>query len=104
MTFSEFFESGMNVGRDVMGMMANTLVLVYVGSSMAMFLLFLAKDASLVRILNFNFVASEFLRAMCSSIGLVLTIPTTAFLGSYLLSRKVRIPFLTQKSELAKND
>jgi len=85
----ELWESGMNIGRDVMGTMANTLILVYTGASMGLCLFFLAQNTNLDRILNFNFVASEILRALAGSVSLVITIPVTAFLGSWLYVKKL---------------
>ena len=35
----ELFKSGMNVGRDIIGTMSNTLILVYLGSSLPLVLL-----------------------------------------------------------------
>jgi uncharacterized membrane protein len=81
-TFRELWESGMAVGRDVMGTMAAAMIMVFVGSSLAMMLLFLAKDTPLPRIINYNFVASEILYATCGSIGLVSTTPVTALIGA----------------------
>ena len=37
----QLFKSGMNIGRDVMGTMANTLVLAYIGSSLCSILIYI---------------------------------------------------------------
>ncbi len=42
--FKELFKAGMNVGRDIMGTMSNTLILAYVGSSLPLLLLVLSQD------------------------------------------------------------
>lgn len=72
------FKSGMNVGRDIMGSMSNTLILAYVGSSIQILLLFLSFNVSPYAIINMDHMASEIVRAMAGSIGLVLAIPITA--------------------------
>ncbi|MEW6723543.1 MAG: YibE/F family protein [Bacillota bacterium] len=78
-------QAGMNVGKDVMGTMSNTLILAYTGGAIPLLLLFLAYDIPLVRILNMDLVATEVVRSLAGSIGLILTIPITALVGSYLL-------------------
>ncbi len=88
-TFGELWESGMAVGRDVMGTMATAVIMIFVGSAMAMMLLFLAKSTPLPRMINYNFVASEILYAICSSIGLVSTTPVTALVGALAQSGKL---------------
>ncbi|MBU0732326.1 YibE/F family protein [Patescibacteria group bacterium] len=87
-SFKKLFRSGMNVGKDVMGTMSNTLIFAYVGSALAMVLLFATFDQPVIKLLNFNFIADEIIRAMAGSIGLIGAIPLTAFIAAYLESRK----------------
>lgn len=81
---AKLFRSGMNVGKDVMGTMSNTLILAYTGSSIPLMLLFQANKIPLVDMINTEMIASEVVRAMAGSIGLVLTIPITAVVGVFL--------------------
>ncbi len=78
------FRSGMNIGRDIIGTMASTLVLVYAGTMAAVVLFFMAKRSPVEVIMDYNFIACEVLLAMCGSIALTLTIPFTAFVCSRL--------------------
>ena len=80
----QLFNAGMNVGKDVMGTMTNTLILAYTGSSIPLLLLFMAYETSIIKILNLDIIATEIVRSLSGSIGLVLTIPITAFVASYL--------------------
>ena len=84
----ELFVAGMNVGRDVMGTMTNTLILAYTGSSIPLLLLFMAYETSLIKILNLDIIATEVVRALSGSTGLILTIPITAAVSSVLLKRE----------------
>ncbi|MCT4632375.1 MAG: YibE/F family protein [Firmicutes bacterium] len=77
-TNMELFKSGMNVGKDIMGSMSNTLILAYVGSSIQVLLLFYSFNVSSYAIINMDHMASEIIRAMAGSIGLVFAIPITA--------------------------
>ncbi|ABW19588.1 YibE/F family protein [Alkaliphilus oremlandii OhILAs] len=70
--------SGMNVGKDAMGTMANTLILAYTGSSIPMLLLFTAYGEDFTKIINLDMIATEIIGALAGSIGLVLCIPLTA--------------------------
>ncbi|PAB59945.1 YibE/F family protein [Anaeromicrobium sediminis] len=88
MTKKDLFMSGMNVGKDVMGTMSNTLILAYTGSSIPLLLLFMAYESSLVKILNLDIVATEIIRSLAGSIGLVMTIPITAFVASMLIKKE----------------
>lgn len=88
LSFWELFKSGMNVGKDIMGTMTNTLIFAYVGASFALLLLFYQVNESYLKFLNFDFVAEEIVRSIAGSIGLVLTIPITSFIISYLLHKK----------------
>lgn len=87
--FSEIFKAGINVGRDVMGTMANTLILAYTGSSLPLiFLIISQENVSLARVMNLNMVATEITRALTGSIGLIVSIPLTAAITAFLLSRR----------------
>lgn len=87
LTRQELFRAGMNVGKDVMGTMTNTLILAYTGSSIPILLLFMAYETSLVKILNLDLIATEVIRSLAGSIGLVLTIPLTALVASILIKK-----------------
>mgnify|MGYP001485559556 CR=1 FL=1 len=87
-TRKDLFTSGMNVGKDIMGTMTNTLILAYTGSTIPMLLLFMAYETSMIKIINLDIIATEVIRSLAGSIGLVLTIPLTAFIASVLIKRK----------------
>ncbi|WDV47211.1 YibE/F family protein [Clostridiaceae bacterium M8S5] len=82
--FIELLQSGLNVGKDVMSTMINTLVLAYVGSFLPLLLIFILSDTTFLNALNTELITSEAIRALCGSIGLILTIPLTALISSYM--------------------
>jgi len=75
------FAAGMSVGKDIMGTMSNTLILAYTGSSIPLLLIFMAYDTPLARIINLDLIATEIVRSLAGTIGLVLTIPITAVIA-----------------------
>lgn len=87
----DLFLSGMNVGRDMMGTMSNTLILAYTGSTIPLLLVFMAYETSLLKIINLDIIASEIIRAFAGTIGLILTIPITAISSSLLNEGKKKV-------------
>lgn len=88
-TVRELFATGMNVGRDIMGTMSNTLILAYTGSALPLMLLIAAqKNVSMLKILNLNMIVTEIARAMTGSIGLICAIPLTAIISAYMMKNK----------------
>lgn len=81
----ELFRSGMNVGRDAMGTMTNTLILAFSGASVNMLLLFQVYDYPLIQIFNTDAMAMEVIRGIAGSIGIVLTVPLVAALSAWLM-------------------
>ena len=91
-TFAGLFKSGMNIGRDIMGTMANTLVLAYIGSSTSLVLLLLVNSASFTDMINREIIVVEILRALVGSTGLLFTIPLTSLLSAYVYTRGKKTP------------
>nr|MBP7006196.1 YibE/F family protein [Patescibacteria group bacterium] len=86
-SFRDLFISGMAVGRDHMAALANTLIYAYVGGSLSSLLLYKQYGQSWLKFINFDSVVDEIVRSLCGTIGLVFTIPISAFLAASLISR-----------------
>jgi uncharacterized membrane protein len=87
MTTGKLVKSGFNIGRDIMGTMTNTLILAYTGSSIFLMLVFLAYETTVIRIINMDVIATEIIRAVSGSIGIILSIPATVLLSAFLLNK-----------------
>ena len=81
-TAQSLFKSGLNVGKDMMATMSNTLILAYAGASLPLFLLFTSMEIPFLDAINLEFISEEILRSLCGSIGLILTIPLSSLLAS----------------------
>lgn len=81
----QLYQSGMSVGRDIMGTMTNTLILAYTGTALP--LLLLASQVPNTKLLNLDLVATEIASALSGSLGLVCTIPLTALAAARLMSQ-----------------
>jgi len=88
LTVKQLITSGLNVGKDIMGAMSNTLILAYIGSFLPLILL--AADAPLVKLINLNSIATEITSAIAGSIGIILSVPITAVAAGYLMGKKKR--------------
>lgn len=88
LTSKEIFQAGINVGKDMIGTMANTLIMAYAGSSFATMILFMAYGVSYYQIINMDYLVLEVAQAISGSIGIVLTVPFAAFIGSKVLTSK----------------
>ena len=83
----KLLKAGMNIGRDMIATMSSTLILAYTGGSLQLMLLFMAHEIPFTDIINQDVYATEVVRSLAGSIGLILTIPITAIAVS-LLSEK----------------
>lgn len=81
-------KSGLNIGRDMIGTMANTLILAYIGGSMNTVILLLAYNDSLDIIFNKEFIIVEMLQSLTGIAAIILTIPLTAIACSYIFTKK----------------
>ena len=86
LTIKDLFKSGMNVGRDIIGTMSNTLILVYLGSSLPLVLL--SNNIDLNKFFNLNQVATEITSALIGSIAILACVPVTAIISAYLIKTK----------------
>ncbi len=85
----ELFLSGMNIGRDAMGTMSNTLILAFAGNSFNMLLMIYSYGVTFQQLMNTDFVAIEIIRAVAGSMGIVCTVPIVAFIAAEYYGKKV---------------
>ncbi|GMQ59963.1 YibE/F family protein [Vallitalea sediminicola] len=80
-------ESSMEIGKDVMATMANTLVFVYISGSIPTILFWLRNGLSLSYIIGIG-INLEIIRALIGSIGVVISIPITMYISVILLKER----------------
>jgi len=87
------FRSGMQIGKDAMGTMANTLILAFAGSSLNMLILVQMYDIPFLQLINTDSIALEVVQSVAGSIGILLTVPLVAFISARLmaLGKKQRV-------------
>lgn len=82
----DLVRSGINIGRDIMGTMSNTLVLAYIGTSLSTVLLLITYSTNLSDLLNRELIIVELMQALIGSSAILLTIPLTAIVCGFLYS------------------
>ncbi|MBP5165805.1 MAG: YibE/F family protein [Oscillospiraceae bacterium] len=86
--FRALFSSGLNIGRDITGTMANTLILAYIGGSLTEVLLLVTANTSLPYLLNREVVIAEILQTLIGVFSILFAIPLTAFICAVLYTEK----------------
>ncbi|MCA9369299.1 YibE/F family protein [Candidatus Woesebacteria bacterium] len=85
----ELYFSALEVGKDHVASLVNTLVLAYAGTSLPLFLLvFVDTGIPLWVKINDQVIAEEIVRTLTGSIGLVLAVPVTTLLAVFFLDKK----------------
>ena len=82
LSMKRLFVSGINVGRDMMGTMTNTLIFAYVGGAMTTLVI------NYRQLANSYVIGIEIMQGLSGSLGVVLTVPITALIASFLAVRK----------------
>lgn len=85
LSISELFKRGFRVGREHVASLVNTLILVYAGVSLALFILFVLNPSKqpVWVLLNYEMISEEVIRTIAGSIGLTLAVPISTFVSAY---------------------
>jgi len=89
----KLFTSALNVGKDLLGTMTNTLIMAYVGAALPFIILVYLQyghNTALLNILNLEVISEEILRSIIGSLGMIVTIPATALMAAYLRKRATK--------------
>ncbi len=87
----ELFRSGMNIGRDMIGTMTNTLILAFTGGALANLILFLSYGIQFNQLVSSNFLALEIATGISGSAAVVLTVPISAAVTAFGIKKKTKI-------------
>lgn len=92
LSFSKLFSRAMNVGREHIASLVNTLALAYTGASLPIFLLLLINPTNypLWFLLNSEFLAEEIARTLSGSIALILAIPISTLLATMVCKKYIK--------------
>ena len=88
-TWKELIKTGMEIGKNNIGTMVNTLILALLGGTLSLILLFIATDMHFMEILDKEAIAEQVITAIAGSIGVVYTVPITSI--AYAIINKDKI-------------
>ncbi|PSU16972.1 YibE/F family protein [Photobacterium kishitanii] len=78
----------MNIGKDIMGTMTNTLILAFAGSSLTTIMMIWGLSMPAAQFMNTPVIALSIIHGLAGSIGIVLTIPFTAFIATKIFHQQ----------------
>lgn len=90
LSINDLIKSGMNIGTDMIGTMCNTLILAFAGGSLNTLILLFSASMNKAQFYNLDILGTEVIQALSGSIGIILTVPITVFVASYICTRKVQ--------------
>ena len=91
LSIADLIKSGMNIGTDMIGTMCNTLILAFAGGSLNTLILLFSASMNKVQLFNLDILGTEVIQALSGSIGIILTVPITVFVASYICKRKTLV-------------
>lgn len=83
--------SGLNIGKDMIGTMSNTLILAYAGTALSTMLCLIAYGNQFTQLLSSDYLAIELSQGLCATLGVVLTVPAAAGVSCLLFVRRKNI-------------
>ena len=93
----QLYQSGMNIGRDTIGTMSNTLILAFAGSSLSVLIIIVLYQLPYMCLINLNLFIVELIQGISGCIGLILTVPITALFAAALASDNKFTSFVKKK-------
>lgn len=86
--FKDLYKKSLNVGKEHIASLINTLVLVYAGASLPLFIVFqITKNAKLWAIMTSEPIAEEIVRTLVGTTSLVLAVPISSLLAAYFIDK-----------------
>jgi uncharacterized membrane protein len=83
----ELYRRALRIGREHIGALVNTLAIAYVGVSLPLLLLLHFTNMSIEATINQEIFATEIVRTMVGSIGLILAVPITTLISVWMLRK-----------------
>jgi len=81
----DIWRRAMTIGRDHMGAVVNSLVLAYTGTALPLMLLMYNSQVGVIELINKEYIATEIVRTIIGSVGLMLAVPITTYISIILI-------------------
>ncbi|MCD4811885.1 YibE/F family protein [bacterium] len=83
----ELYRKTMNVGREHVASMINTLFIVYAGSSLSLVMLMYMSNRDMATLVSIDLISEEIVRTLAISIALLLVVPISTYISAWLLTK-----------------
>ncbi len=87
-TFLKLVKSGMNIGKDAIGTMTNTLILAYMGGSLSLVILFMLNTKDLNFLFSLEVIVEQIIQSVVGSMGILFAVPFTAIFSAWLFNKR----------------
>ena len=85
------FDSGMRIGKNMLGTMSNTLIFAFAGGALTTMLVFFSYGVQSQQFFHSDYLALELAQGLCSTAAVILTVPAASFVGGIAFARKKTI-------------
>lgn len=89
-TAKQLVISGLNIGKDMIGTMSNTLILAFTGNCLGTLLVLATYGIKLHQFLNSDFIAVEMAQGLSGSMAVILTVPITSLVSSWIYTKRLK--------------
>ena len=84
----KLFQSGMNIGKDIIGTMVNTLVFAFIGSSLVTIMVLISHGVSFNQLVNSDFFSVEITKGLIGTVVVIIMVPVTSLFSSIIYNLK----------------
>lgn len=84
----KLFQSGMNIGKDIIGTMVNTLVFAFIGSSLVTIMVLISHGVSFNQLVNSDFFSVEITKGLIGTVVVIIMVPVTSLFSSIIYNHK----------------
>ncbi len=82
------FDSGMRIGRNMLGTMSNTLIFAFAGGALTTMLVFFSYGVQFHQIFHSDYLTLELAQGLCSTAAVILTVPAASAVGAFTFSHE----------------
>ena len=87
LTVKQLFFAGLNVGKDMIGTMSNTLILAFTGSGLSTLLVLTSYGIKFHQFMSSDYLAVEIGQGLSGTMAVILTVPVTSIVAAVLYKR-----------------
>ena len=88
LSLQQVYKKAMSVGSEHIAALVNTLALIYAGTALPLILLISSHSNNIIVLFNSEYIVTEIIRTIISSLALVLAVPMSTFVASLWLMPK----------------